>query len=131
MPTTTDLDPLFGTTMTAPVISMPVAPVNTDGTPISELQTMILKEEIKQYVTQTKDFKANLAALHSVAWGQCSEALKSKIKTLNGFQAHADTHDIAFRLCWQPASVPTYLHECFLGIDTIMQKAIAGTFLLH
>jgi hypothetical protein len=39
--------------------------------------------------------------------------------------------DIAFRLRWQPASVPTYLRECFLGIDTIMQKAIAGTFLLH
>ena len=90
---TTDLAPLFGTTMTAPVIPMPVAPVNTNGTAISELQTMILKEEIKQYVTQTKDLKANLAVLHSVAWGQCSEALKSKIKTLSGFQGHADTHD--------------------------------------
>ena len=48
---------------------------------------------MKQYVSRTKDLKTNLAALHSVAWGQCSEALKSKIKSLPGYQDKADKCD--------------------------------------
>jgi hypothetical protein len=41
----------------------------------------------------------------------------------------ATIDEIAFRLRWEPGSVPTYLRECFVGIDTIMQKAIAGAYL--
>jgi hypothetical protein len=35
---------------------------------------------------------------------------------------------IAFRLRWHVSSVPTYLRECFNGIDEVMQKAITGVF---
>jgi hypothetical protein len=35
---------------------------------------------------------------------------------------------IAFRLRWHVASVPTYLRECFNGIDIVMQIAIRGVF---
>jgi hypothetical protein len=41
----------------------------------------------------------------------------------------ASIDEIAFRLRWEPGSVPTYLRECFVGIDAIMQKAIAGAYL--
>jgi hypothetical protein len=41
----------------------------------------------------------------------------------------ASIDEIAFRLRWKPGSVPTYLRECFNGIDTIMQKAISGAYL--
>ena len=41
----------------------------------------------------------------------------------------ATIEEIAFRLRWEKGSVPTYLRECFVGIDTIMQKAIAGAYL--
>jgi hypothetical protein len=34
--------------------------------------------------------------------------------------------EIAFRLRWQPGSVPTYLRECFQGIGDIMSQAIKG-----
>jgi hypothetical protein len=38
----------------------------------------------------------------------------------------ASNEEIAFRLRWHVSSVPTYLRECFNGIDTIMQTAICG-----
>jgi hypothetical protein len=41
----------------------------------------------------------------------------------------ATIDEIAVRLRWEPCSVPTYLRECFVGIDTIMQKAIASAYL--
>jgi hypothetical protein len=41
----------------------------------------------------------------------------------------ATIDEIAFRLRWEPGSVPTYLRECFIGIDEIMRKAIAGAIL--
>ena len=34
--------------------------------------------------------------------------------------------EIVFRLRWHVVSVPTYLRECFDGVDTIMARAIAG-----
>jgi hypothetical protein len=40
----------------------------------------------------------------------------------------ASDEEIAFRLRWHIASVPTYLRECFHGIDTMMQKAINGVY---
>jgi hypothetical protein len=40
----------------------------------------------------------------------------------------ASDEDIAFRLRWHPSSVPTYLRECFNGIDLAMQKAIQGVY---
>jgi hypothetical protein len=65
---TTDLAPLFATPPSLPTIEKPKPlPEKAD-----ELEQLILREEIKQYVSQTKTLKSNLAALHSVAWGQCS-----------------------------------------------------------
>jgi hypothetical protein len=40
----------------------------------------------------------------------------------------ATDEDIAFRLRWHISSVPTYLRECFDGIDTAMKTAITGVF---
>jgi hypothetical protein len=41
----------------------------------------------------------------------------------------ASIDEIAFHLRWEPGSVPTYLRACFVGIDVIMRKAIAGAYL--
>ena len=40
----------------------------------------------------------------------------------------ASDEDIAFRLRWHIASVPTYLRECFNGIDQMMRTAINGVY---
>jgi hypothetical protein len=43
-------------------------------------------------------------------------------------QGGASIDEIAFRLRWQPGSVPTYLRECFQGIGDVIQKAIIGIY---
>lgn len=43
----------------------------------------------------------------------------------------ASISDIAFRLRWKEGSVPTYLRECFNGIDVAMQRAISGAFAMQ
>jgi hypothetical protein len=40
----------------------------------------------------------------------------------------ASISDIAFRLRWNEASVPTYLRECFQDVGSIMEQAISGAF---
>ena len=86
---TTDLSTLFGTTVVQPTIKKPTK-LEDDA---DEVDQMILREEIKQYVARSKTLKSDLVALHSVTWGQCSEALKAKIKTLAGYQENADKCD--------------------------------------
>ena len=83
---TTDLGSLFGTTPTLPTIPKPAKPDDK----ADELEQLILREEIKQYVSRVKHLQSDMAALHSVTWGQCSEALKAKIKSLPDYQAKAD-----------------------------------------
>jgi hypothetical protein len=43
-------------------------------------------------------------------------------------QGGANTDEIAYRLRWQPASVPTYLCECYSAIGDMLQKALLGTY---
>jgi len=40
----------------------------------------------------------------------------------------ATDEEIAFRLRWHIASVPTYLRECYCGIDQLMRTAITGVY---
>ena len=40
----------------------------------------------------------------------------------------ATDEDIAFRLCWNVASVPTYLRECYQEVGNIMLKTLQGAF---
>jgi hypothetical protein len=79
---TTDLGSLFLSPITQPTIEMPAEV----GDKATDVELLIQREEVKQYVSRTKDLKGHLAAIHSVAWGQCSEALKAKLKSLNGFK---------------------------------------------
>lgn len=43
---------------------------------------MIYSEEVKEYVKRVRTLKSNLVALHVVIWGQCSEAVRAKVKLL-------------------------------------------------
>ena len=103
---TTNFASLFAPVMRQPTISMPttVAPAGAGGP--TEMELLTMKEEGKHYVSQTKTLKADLAALHAVAWGQCSKALKAKIKTLSGYQERMDDHDCVW-LFSKIASVST------------------------
>ena len=118
---TTDLGSLFGpTTPTYPTIDKPIKPAKGNATdPDDELEQLILKEEVKQYVLRTKELKTNLAALHSVAWGQCSEALKAKIKSLTGYQEKADNYDCVW-LIGKIASVMQKFEETKHGATSMV-----------
>jgi hypothetical protein len=43
---------------------------------------MIFKEEIKEYVNRLRGMKDNMATIQAVVWGQCSESMKSKVKSI-------------------------------------------------
>jgi hypothetical protein len=86
---TTDLASLFTTPMAQPKIELPASL----GDNPTDVETLIQREEVKQYVCRTKDLKGHLAAMHSVAWGQCSEALKAKLKSLTGYKEKSEAHD--------------------------------------
>jgi hypothetical protein len=64
--------------MKEPTIVMPTKP----GDEPSKTADMINSEEVKEYVKRVRTFKSNLAALHVVIWGQCSEAMQARVKSL-------------------------------------------------
>jgi hypothetical protein len=43
-------------------------------------------------------------------------------------QGGASNDEIAFRLRWQPGSVPIYLRDCFQAVGTTLQKALLGAY---
>ena len=54
---------------------------------------MIYSEQVKQYVKRKSLLMSNKAATHAVIWGQCSEAMKSRIKTLSEYQERTEAND--------------------------------------
>lgn len=84
-----DLAPLFALTMAEPVIEMPKEP----GADPSRTEDMIYTEQVKQYVKRESLLTSNKAATHAVIWGQCSKAMKARIKTLDDYQTRNKTND--------------------------------------
>ena len=88
-----DLAPLFATPPAKPVIAKPVPSPEADSTDL-----IIFQAEVQEYVKRKTELQGNLAAIHAVAWGQCSEALKSKIKSLPGYEEKTAEHDCVWLL---------------------------------
>jgi hypothetical protein len=84
-----DLAPLFATDMTAPEIKRPAKPgVGTD-----KVDDAIWREELKDYVKQVRVLKDNMASVMAIIWGQCSEAMKTKIISQPEYQERYSTND--------------------------------------
>ena len=75
--------------MAAPTLSMPTDP----GKEPNKTEEMIWAEEVKEYVKRTRILKGKLATIHAVIWGQCSEAMKAKVKSHNDYKAKAADND--------------------------------------
>ena len=84
-----DLAPLFAENMKVPTLTMPEEP----GTEAGKTAEMIFTEEIKEYVKRTRTLKSNLATLHAVIWGQCSEAMKAKVKSHDSYKDRSVEND--------------------------------------
>jgi hypothetical protein len=89
-----DLAPLFATNMIAPTVAMPAEP----GVDPTRTEEMIWTEEVKEYVKRTRELRSNLASAHAVIWGQCSEAMRAKIKSLNGYAERTAENDCLWLL---------------------------------
>jgi hypothetical protein len=76
-----DLKPIFAETMTAPTLTEP--PDITDAATKREL--LIWETSLKSYSRRSEELKSNLTKLYAVIWGQCSEAMRNKLRALDEF----------------------------------------------
>ena len=85
-----DLATLFAETMATPEIDMPTEPVAL----ASKTEEMIyVEEEKKEFVKRSRQIKSNLATVHAIVWGQCSKAMKAKVKSMTGYKEKAEASD--------------------------------------
>ena len=56
-------------------------------------------EKFKRFMRQEDVLVGNLfLAIHAIVWGQCSEAMKTSIKTLSDYQERSDANDCMWLL---------------------------------
>jgi hypothetical protein len=84
-----DLAGLFADPMTAPHILPPREP-SEDAT---RLEEALWNEQVKTYSKRIDTLRSNLGTTHAVIWGQCSEAMKSKIRSITDYKDRADNDD--------------------------------------
>jgi hypothetical protein len=76
-----DLAPLFVEQITLPTLDEPDDP-DPNAT---RTQMLIWNKEVKEYVKRARQLRGNLATLYAVAWGQCSETMRAKVKSLEDY----------------------------------------------
>jgi hypothetical protein len=76
-------------TMTDTVETAPMDIADT----ATKTEVKIWEMEIDQFVKNKRNYKSNKVMLHSVIWGQCSEAMQAKVKTDPSFQTIHDNSD--------------------------------------
>jgi hypothetical protein len=84
-----DLAPLFATKMAAPVVERP-APV--EGV-LDKFSEIVYVKEAREWVKRNRALLSNLATVFAVAWGQCSEEMKLRLKTHDGYEVSASVND--------------------------------------
>jgi hypothetical protein len=89
-----DLAPLFVDQITLPTSDEPDDP-DPNAT---QTQTLIWNEEVKEYVKRARQLRGNLATLYTVAWGQCSETMRAKVKLLEDYTERTGDNDCAWLL---------------------------------
>jgi len=53
---------------------------------------------VTQFVKQETTLEGNLATINAVAWGQCSEAMKARIKCFDHYQRKTDVNNCLWLL---------------------------------
>jgi hypothetical protein len=76
-----DLKSMFREPITAPVLVEP-ADLSDDA---GARETIIWEVTVKTFGRRTDELRSNLMKLYTVIWGQCSEAMRTKIRALSQF----------------------------------------------
>jgi hypothetical protein len=84
-----DVSNLFLEEMKEPNLVEPVDP----GTSATKLQELKYIEQVKLFVKREVALVSNLATMHAVIWGQCSESMKAKIKGLKDYKVKTEAND--------------------------------------
>lgn len=110
-----DLTPLFAEEMKEPTVVKPKALAPT----ADEVDKAIWGEEIKTYIKRSQELQNNFAIIHAVAWGQCSEAMRAKIKSHAKYTETTERND-CYWLLKQIKSVTLQFDETKYGFVSIM-----------
>jgi hypothetical protein len=98
-----DLASLFASECRMPVLVRPPKPVPPPPVPAAEGEAAqaaldneefeadleVWKADLHELSKRKTTLRGNLSAIHAVIWGQCSEAMKSKLKSLSGYETSA------------------------------------------
>jgi hypothetical protein len=76
-----DLKPIFAETMSAPTITEPSDIADDAG----KQELLIWETALKSYSRRSEELKSNLTKLYAVILGQCSEAMRNKLRALDDF----------------------------------------------
>ena len=107
--------------MAEPAVRRPVAPAKVkvgEEMKMDETDELIWREELKAYVQRGQVLTGNLAAVHAVIWGQCSEAMKAKVKACKDYDSQTSDCD-CFWLLKQGKAVTLQFDEkrnCFISL---------------
>jgi hypothetical protein len=110
-----DMSTLFAETMATPKVGMPVDP----GSSATKTEEMIYTEEVKEYVKRARTLKSNMATVYAVVWGQCSEAMKAKVKSLAGYKEKAEANDCYWLLKQIKAVTLQFDEKCNVFISLL------------
>jgi hypothetical protein len=98
---------------------------NTSKTPYSFLRDSHIRDALRAMCVRTYPDPQHYLRLNITRLVPHSNRVTAAVVLHMG---GASISDIAFRLRWHEASVPTYLRECFQDVGSIMETAITGAF---
>jgi Zinc knuckle len=89
-----DLKSIFEENMTAPKIE---EPPDLPATP-TKRQEVIWEASLKSYSRRVEELRSNLTTLYAVIWGQCSEAMRTKIRALDNYNVESHANNCTWLL---------------------------------
>ena len=89
-----DLTPLFTDSIGMLTLDKP-KDIEKDA---EEVDKAIWNEEIKEYVRRKRELRSNMVATFAVAWSQCLDAMKAKIKNIDEYKTKSSDNDCTWLL---------------------------------
>jgi hypothetical protein len=101
--------------MEEPAVELPTE-LDADA---SNVEKAIWDQELREFVKRKGTFKGNLATIQAVVLGQCSEAMKDKLKSLDSFKVETKKNNCLW-LLQQIRSITLRFDEKHNGFISIM-----------
>jgi hypothetical protein len=110
-----DIAPLFAADMQQPVVTKPTSLSAT----ADETDKAIWHERLKAYMKRENELEGNFATVYAVAWGQCSEAMRARLKA-HAKYTESTTKNDCYWLLKQIKSITLQFDKTKYGFISIM-----------